>query len=185
MFKKGMIINMNEAIIVELQFFLVSVLWGGIIILFYDCLRIIRKVIKHKEFFIALEDVLYWVVSSLLIFNMMYKQNNGIIRAFSILAMFIGMILYYNLFSQLLVEGISLLLLKVKKIISKVISLIMKPTSWLISIFNKTIGKIIRKTVKKLKKVAYIQIKRLKNKVKSSKISLSDFGEDDLFEEKE
>lgn len=154
MVKKGMIINMNEAIIVELEFFVVSILWGGIIIAFYDCLRIIRKVIKHNGFFIALEDVLYWVVSSLLIFNMMYKQNNGIIRTFSILAMFIGMMLYYNLLSELLVEKISFILIKIKKI------------------------------VKKLKKVAYIKIKRLKNKVKSSKILLSGYGEGDLFEEK-
>lgn len=154
MVKKGMIINMNEAIIVELEFFVVSILWGGIIIAFYDCLRIIRKVIKHNGFFIALEDVLYWVVSSLLIFNMMYKQNNGIIRTFSILAMFIGMMLYYNLLSELLVEKISFILIKIKEI------------------------------VKKLKKVAYIKIKRLKNKVKSSKILLSGYGEGDLFEEK-
>lgn len=185
MFKKGMIINMNEGIIVELEFFFVSILWGGIIIIIYDCLRVIRKVIKHKEFFVALEDVLYWVVSSLLIFNMMYKQNNGIIRIFSILAMFIGMIIYHNLFSKLLVETISFLLIKIKRLISKVIPLILKPITWLISIFNKTIGKIIRKTVKKLKIVTYNQIKRLKNKVKSSKIPLSDFGEGDLFEEKE
>lgn len=79
------------------------------------------------------------------------------------LAMFIGMILYYKLFSKLLVEGISFLLLKIKRIISKV----------------------IRKIVKRLKKVAYIQKKRLKYKVKSSKMSLSDFGEGDLLEEKE
>ncbi len=174
--EKGLINTMNEAIIVEVQFFLVSILWGGLIIVFYDCLRITRKVIKHKEFFIALEDVLYWVISSLLIFNMMYKQNNGIIRAFSILAMFIGMILYHNLFSELIVELVSFIILKIKKIIFKILTFLMKPVYWIINIFNKTIGKIIRKTLRKLKKVVHFQIKRLKNKVKSSKIPLSDQG---------
>lgn len=172
--KKGMINTMNEAIIVELQFFLVSILWGSLIIVFYDCLRIIRKVIKHKEFFIALEDVLYWVISSLLIFNMMHKQNNGIIRTFSIIAMFIGMLLYHKLFSELFVELVSFIIIKIKRLIFKVLTYLMKPLSWLRGVFNKTIGKTIRKIFRKLKKVVHIQIKGLKNKVKSSKIPLSD-----------
>ena len=50
----------------------------------------------------------------------------------------------------------------------------MKPLSWLRGVFNKTIGKTIRKIFRKLKKVVHIQIKGLKNKVKSSKIPLSD-----------
>jgi hypothetical protein len=63
---------MNPAISVELHFFLTSILWGVILLVAYDVLRIFRRLIKHDAFFIALEDLIFWVVASLFIFAMIY-----------------------------------------------------------------------------------------------------------------
>ncbi len=101
---------MNPAITIELQFFLTSILWGGILLLIYDILRILRRVIKHGAFLIAVQDMIFWVAASLFIFSMIYRENNGIIRGYSILGMMLGSILYHFALSDFLVKLISKLI---------------------------------------------------------------------------
>ena len=170
---------MNEAILIELRFFIVSIMWGGLILIIYDCLRIFRHVIKHKKFFIAVEDIVYWVVCSFLIFQMMYKQNNGIIRAFSILGMLIGMLIYHWTLSELLVEGISYLLKKIINFIFLIISFVLKPFLWILKIFKSFLGK-GKRIIKNLLDIVFLP---LKNKIKSSKILLKDSKDGELLEE--
>lgn len=163
---------MNEAIFVELQFFVISIFWGSLILIFYDALRIIRIIVKHSRFIIALQDIIYWILCGILIFQMMYKHNNGIIRAFSILGMLIGMIVYSYLFSQIIVDNLSLMLDRVITLIFKGLAFVVKPLLWIKNVVDKTIGKINRECSIKLKKSVHNTIKLLKNKRKSSKISL-------------
>lgn len=101
---------MNYAISLELQLFLVSILWGAVLLLVYDCLRIFRRLIKHDDFFVALEDLIFWAVASLYIFSMMYRKNNGIIRGFSVMGMAIGMVIYYYIFSDFIINIITMLI---------------------------------------------------------------------------
>jgi spore cortex biosynthesis protein YabQ len=170
---------MNDAIMIELHFFGTSILWGALILVFYDVLRIIRRIIIHNGFFVALEDLLYWVICSLLIFHMMYKQNNGIIRGFAILAMLLGMIIYRGTLSDLLVETISNVLNTiinfVKKTIGKVISIFLKPIKF---IFKK-LHKFFRWIFSKIKKFLRYILKPLKKIRKSSKIKLPESEENE------
>ena len=101
---------MNPAITVELQFFLISVLWGGILLLIYDILRILRRLVKHGAFLVAIQDLIFWVGASIFIFSMIYRENNGIIRGYSILGMMLGSILYHFAVSDFVVELITKLL---------------------------------------------------------------------------
>ena len=149
---------MNHAITIELQFFLISILWGGLLLLVYDGLRIIRRIIKHDSFFVAVEDLIFWVAASLFIFAMMYKENNGIIRGFSVMGMAIGMVLYHYIFSELLVNAIT-----------KFIRTLFRPFaiafSWIkrFILYLSTIGKKIVKFI----------LRRLKKWRKSVKIALN------------
>jgi spore cortex biosynthesis protein YabQ len=165
---------MNEAIIVELRFFFTSVIWGMVLLIIYDVLRILRRVIKHNAFVISIQDIIYWVVSSVLIFHMMYNQNNGIIRGFAILAMLLGMIIYHIIFSDFLVDGISGI---INKVISTIYKIIRKTIHILLSPFR-FIGKklmiFFRFIFKKLKKLGRFILNRLKKIRKSDKIAVSD-----------
>lgn len=173
---------MNDVIFIELEFFIISILWGGLIIVIYDSLRIIRNLIKHKQFVVAAQDIFYWILCGFLIFQMMYKHNNGIIRAFSIIGMLIGMIIYRYMFSDFLVESLSFLLMKIGDIFFSIFKVIVKPFIWMKCLLSKTIGKKVRQLFKKVKKVIYNQFKPLKNKIKSSKISLYGGEDGDLLE---
>jgi len=101
---------------------------------------------------------------------MMYQQNNGIIRGFAILGIFLGMLLYRNLLSDPLVDLIAGFLNKIKDTIFKVIGLLLKP----FVLLGHLIAKGFRKVFKLFKFIFANLQKFLKKNKESSKISLSD-----------
>lgn len=172
---------MNDAILVELRFFWTSVLWGMLLLVIYDVLRILRRVIIHNSFFVSVEDILYWVISSLLIFHMMYQQNNGIIRGFAILAMLLGMLFYHVCASDTLVELISGIINKIIELIEKFISILLWPFKFL---FLK-LFKLISWIFSKIKKLVIHLLKPLKNIRKSSKMEEDGNAEEKLKDNRE
>ena len=149
---------MNYAITIELQFFLISILWGAIILLAYDCLRIIRRQISHNSFFLALEDLIFWIVTSLFIFSMIYRENNGVIRGFSVMGMTIGMVLYHYIFSDFLVS-----------FITKIIDTLLRPFRFII----KKIKQLLHFLASIGKRIVNFLLGRLKKYNKSVRIALN------------
>ncbi|MDF2608985.1 MAG: hypothetical protein K0R92_459 [Lachnospiraceae bacterium] len=161
---------MNEAIFLELRFFGASILWGIILLIIYDFLRIIRRIVKHNSIMIGMQDIIYWLICSILIFRMMYQQNDGIIRGFSILAILLGMIFYHYTISDRLVNLISNSINAILEFICKVLRFICSPFIFLF----KKILKILSWVFGKLKKLFNYFIKILKKIFKSSKITVSE-----------
>lgn len=67
-------------IVEEVRLLLISAAIGILLLLIYDGIRIFRNLIPHGSFFLALEDFLYWLAASLLIFWMVYRSNDGAMR---------------------------------------------------------------------------------------------------------
>lgn len=159
---------MNPAISVELQFFLTSILWGVILLMAYDVLRIFRRIIKHDAFFIAIEDLVFWVVASLFIFAMIYRMNNGIIRGFSIMGMLLGGVLYHFAFSELLVKSVAKLIRVLLSPAAMVLHQIKRFFKFLLSHTRKLINNLLYQLKKQIKSVK-ITLKKRKSKPENSK----------------
>ena len=125
------------------------------------------RIIKHKWFFVAVEDMLFWIIAAVLIFRMMYRQNDGTIRAFSILGMTLGMIVYNQSLSKLVVKGITSIFLFINKWITKLFQVIAKPLRLLIRKIKKE-QRIAKVKMKKAKERAVIKAK-IKEKEKVQK----------------
>ena len=82
----------------------VSILIGGALFLFYDILRIFRRVVPHGNFWIGVEDFLYWLCCTAVVFVMLYQENDGMVRGFSIGGIVFGMLLYYLLLSRFVIR---------------------------------------------------------------------------------
>ncbi|HKL80395.1 MAG TPA: spore cortex biosynthesis protein YabQ [Mobilitalea sp.] len=149
---------MNEAITVELHFFLTSILWGAIILLVYDILRILRRLIPHNSFFQAFEDMIFWVLASVFIFAMIYTMNNGTIRGFSVIGMGIGMVLYHYVLSDYIVLWST-----------KLLRLLLTPVTFFIGQIKTALKKLAFKCNKATEKF----LSRLKKQIKSVKIALA------------
>nr|MBQ8253536.1 spore cortex biosynthesis protein YabQ [Lachnospiraceae bacterium] len=93
-----------------------SILWvscffvGILITAVYDALRVVRRVVRHKYFFVALEDILFWVFVSVALFLLLYHMNHGSLRWFAVFGLFIGMFFYKKIIGDKLVIFMSTIL---------------------------------------------------------------------------
>lgn len=92
-------------IIKQAQLFVMAIPLGAAMLFVYDLLRIVRRVVRHGTAWIAVEDMVFWIVSAFLLFGFLYRQNEGIFRGFIILGAFSGMIFYRVLFSRRVVRA--------------------------------------------------------------------------------
>ncbi|MDO4294655.1 MAG: spore cortex biosynthesis protein YabQ [bacterium] len=85
---------MSAEILYELHLLEESFLLGIWFMLLYDGLRVLRQLFRHARLWVGLEDLLYWSYAALRLFALLYYENNGNLRAYAILAVFVGMFLY-------------------------------------------------------------------------------------------
>lgn len=102
------------------MFVLHSFLMGIQIAAVYDVLRILRRVISHRASLVALEDVLFWIGTAVEVFLLLYRENNGQLRWYTVLAAGLGLFLYERLLGRYGVSLISGLLNRLKNLLRKV-----------------------------------------------------------------
>lgn len=152
----------------ELYFFLNSILMGIFLTFLYDVLRILRRMIPHRGLGIAIEDAIYWVISAIMIFKMMYEKNNGAIRGFSIVGIGIGMLLYTGGVSKFLVKYMTKLFQLIGKALFKVLYILSTPLRFV----GRKVYKMLGIGKKKAGKTQNFFLKRLKKAWKEVRISL-------------
>lgn len=109
---------MSQVILSELRVVGIAVFSGALITLVYDFLRIFRRMISHGNVWIGIEDFLFWIWTAFWTFSVLYRENDGNLRMYTILAMVAGMLLYHQTISELLVYFFGK---KLKKLISGII----------------------------------------------------------------
>ena len=114
-----------------------SVLFGFAVGFIYDIFKVFRMVIPHYKFFVQIEDFIYWIFSALGLFFIMLQKNSGEIRAFLIGGAFIGMILYFCIFSKFFLKVSDRILLFIKKIFKLVFKAVSLPFVTIFKLFKK------------------------------------------------
>ena len=77
----------------EIIAFITAIIAGMTIRFCYHCLTCIRNTWKHKKLLIEIEDILYWIVTSLYLFVQIYYTSNGVVRWFFVLGIVLGAII--------------------------------------------------------------------------------------------
>ena len=132
-------------IVEELQFFGLAVLRGMLILAIYDLLRIFRRVVPHGVWPVAMEDLCYWIGTALLVFQLLYRENDGALRGYALLAVAAGMLLYHQIFGNWMVERISW-------IVNKILNVMLKPLRIVWGKMVQVLRMAVRFYKKKLKK---------------------------------
>ncbi len=86
---------MSAVVRQEAVFFFASILTGIFLVWAYDLFRIFRKAVPHHILAVSIEDVLYWIVVSFIIFGMIFEKNNGALRGYSFVGILLGVWLQY------------------------------------------------------------------------------------------
>ena len=116
--------------------FLVFSLTGVIIGTLFDFFRILRRTIKTANIITYIEDILFWILTGLLILYNIWYFNNGEIRIFMFLAIVLGILIYMSTLSNVLIT----IFTKVLQLIIKVLEL---PFKTILAIFRKIITAIL------------------------------------------
>ena len=145
--------NISETILKEADILLKAFTTGIFLIFVYDLLRIIRRLIPHGVSIIALEDILFWTGSAITIFYMLYQENDGYLRGFSIGGVVLGMLLYSGIFSRYVVKASVFVLEKVLYVLLYPIIKLWKGLMYPTRAIKKQGQKITRFLKKRLKKI--------------------------------
>lgn len=113
--------------------FLTCVKTGIMMGMFYDLIRVFRKIIHHPNWVVQMEDLLYWVTCGGFAFTMIYWRNYGQIRSFIFLGIIIGLILYFCTVSILFMKITTKLIKMAKRVINQVIHFILIPIKCIIT----------------------------------------------------
>ena len=159
---------LSESIYHEIQFLLHSVLLGIIITFVYDNIRVVRRVIPHKTFFVSVEDLFFWIFVAIYIFLLQHRENNGVFRWFSVVGALTGMILYRKLVSNFYIKNMTLILRKLLKLLYVFFSYVFSPIYY---VEKKTL-QLGKKTGRGLRGVARRQKIRLTSYAKTIKMTL-------------
>jgi len=153
--------------------FLIFFINGIIIGLLFDLFRISRKVFKTSDFITYIEDVLFWILSGIIVLYSIFIFNNGEMRLFMFLGIILGGIMYMVLLSsyiikinvkiiKLIQKILEILFIPLKLIYKYLVKFLLKPSLFIFINIRKNITKFATKTYKVLK-----ILKKEKNLVKN------------------
>lgn len=112
---------MGISIAQQTTVFLYSVLFGAGISILYDFFRVIRKRIRHLNFVVMIEDVLFWLLAAAALFVFVYNMNSGELRAFLIIGAAIGGFLYFAILSRFVLKFFGAVFFVTEKILYAVL----------------------------------------------------------------
>ena len=117
--------------------FFIFIVNGILIGLLFDFFRISRKIIKTNDFITYIEDVIFWILTGLIILYSIFVFNNGQLRLFMFLGIILGAISYMLFISSYIIK----INIKIINIIKKAIKILLTPFEFVLKLLRKIFGK--------------------------------------------
>lgn len=149
--------------------FLVFTINGIIIGLLFDIFRILRKSFKTSDIITYLQDILFWILTGLILLYSIFTFSNGEIRFYMFLGVFFGCLIYMLVFSKYFIEINVKIILIFKKIIEKTVSIIIFPFKIIIKFLKKILYKPLKSITTNIKRIKINHQKNIKNIFKTQK----------------
>ena len=116
--------------------FLMTVAAGMAIGLIYDGFRVLRKTAPHAPVWVQLEDLLFWLAVTGLMFYFMLNENYGEIRIFSVLGAALGVTLYFATISRWVLLVLVAVVNFIKRVLTAVFKVLRLPFRLLVRLLN-------------------------------------------------
>lgn len=121
---------MNSEIVYEMNTFCKAIMLGVAWGVAYDMLRVFRRVKTCKVLRMGIEDTIYWCAMSVVLVVFLYHNNGGVIRAYVIVGIAIGMFLYEFSIGRFIVKYLSQFFRWFNRIIKKIFGKVWKFSHW-------------------------------------------------------
>ena len=121
----------------EIKLFLIFCLSGLLIGIFYDIFRIIRRSFKISDLHTYIEDIIFGIFTGLFLIFIIFIYNDGSIRLYMFIGIFLGLILYLVTISKYFVKFNVFIIKIVKNFISKIFKIMLYPFKIIRKLLNK------------------------------------------------
>ena len=150
----------------------IFVINGILIGLLFDFFRILRKSFKTNDFITYVEDIVFWILTGIILLYSIFLFNNGEIRLFMLIAVLLGLIIYMLSISRYIIKVNVKIINLFKTIILKIISIILIPFKYIVKIFRKIFFRPVSFIIINVKKFSTNYLKKFSNKLKNNKKSV-------------
>ena len=120
----------------QLCVFLIYVVSGIGISIFFDIFRVLRKSIKTSNFITYIEDAIFWIIVGLFLIWEIFTISYGELRSYIFIGLLIGVILYLTTISKYFIKINVKILNFFKSIILKIINILKIIYKFILKIIN-------------------------------------------------
>lgn len=152
--------------------FIYFIITGMILGIIFDIFRILRKSFKTSDIVTNIEDILFGIITGIILLFAIFLVNNGELRFYLFLGIVLGIIIYILYMSKYFIKINVLIIYWVKKIIV----LITKPLIILLKYVKKMFFKPISFICINLKHLFNIISKKCLNNTKNNKKNVEEKG---------
>ena len=149
--------------------FYVFLLTGVLIGILFDVFRILRKSFKTSDFATTIQDILFWLLTSILVLYTIFKFNDGEIRSYVFLGIGIGISVYIILFSKIVITVNVKIIKALKRIVVTLLSIMLYPIKFILKYIRKHIFNPMCFVIVNMKKMTIYKINNIKKRGKVKK----------------
>lgn len=125
-----------------------TLLWmlvcGGILGIAFDSYRVVSGQLRFPRWSVHMLDLFYWLAASLFVFRTLYHVNQGELRFYVFLGLFIGVwihFLFLSVITERFVVNLMKIVQRVYEIIGKLlVFFVVKPLQWLLKCIKMLLG---------------------------------------------
>lgn len=99
----------------QMRLVIFSFLAGALTGIIFDFYRVIRGMERIPKFIVVVEDILFWILTSIVIFIFLLYTNYAFAGAYVYFYIVLGLIIYIKLFSKILINIYATLLISIIK----------------------------------------------------------------------
>ena len=155
----------------QANLFLIFTLEGVIIGLIFDIFRILRKSFKTSDILTYIEDILFWIITGILLLYSIFIFNYGEIRFFMFVAILLGAMFYMLLISRYVIKISVTVINLLKRTMICILRIISFPFKFIYEILKRIFRKPILFCIINIKKIIrQIKIKFFKKHTINFKI---------------
>ena len=149
---------LENATLLQLYSFLIYLVSGIIIGIFFDVFRILRKSFHTSDLLTYIEDIIFSIITGLFLLFVLFQISDGEIRIYNIIALLLGGILYLLTMSKIFIKINVKIMTFVKSLLHNIVLIPLKGLFFIIkklftpfTFFVINVKKIILNPSKKLK----------------------------------
>lgn len=119
--------------------------------LVFDCFRALRKLLPMNNLWVNLTDLMFWIICTVFVFVTARVTNQGELRWYEFIGLFLGTGLYFLLFGSLMATWMATLL----RLCFRILAFLFRVLSFPVRLILTPVRKLVQKTAPFRKRLAF------------------------------